>query len=270
MFENRRRIIGESLLTGAVVVAALSGYLIAIGYRVPTYHNGLLISPVLIFLFASFIVGVELRIGFHANLYITIAAAVLYLVLLPWSPLFGPGPDVGTLFDFSGDTLFLAVVLTLIASIEYVVRNQAIARSWFTPKATTWAGGVGVLSAILGLAIRTWAFGIPVGSHSPILAGFVLWMGLGGFLLGAVPTFLFVREFLLAPGVVVGGCFIYSVIVTWQSLQSIQQSGAAMDATSTTFTLLLVGWFVPLAVALLIGGLEYLLRARYLISPVNQ
>ncbi|MFC7044501.1 hypothetical protein ACFQH6_02950 [Halobacteriaceae archaeon GCM10025711] len=40
-----------------------------------------------------------------------------------------------------------------------------------------------------------------------------------------------------------------------------------MSATATTFTLYVVGWFVPLAFALLAGGVEYVVRRRLGVAP---
>lgn len=88
----------------------------------------------------------------------------------------------------------------------------------------------------------------------------VFWMGIGSFVLLALPVYLYGKYGLLAPLIVTLGLYALAVYETWTYFQDLIGSGATMSATPTLFYLYLTLWFVPLGSALLCGGAEYILR----------
>lgn len=78
----------------------------------------------------------------------------------------------------------------------------------------------------------------------------------GALLPGAVPAVLYVQKQLVIPGVTVGAIAIAALLSSPTGSKSAQLAGAS------DFAFYFIFWFVPLAIAIIIGGAEYLLRHR--------
>ena len=85
---------------------------------------------------------------------------------------------------------------------------------------------------------------------------------LGLVLLGSVPLVLFFRYRLLSPLLALLVCFTWAFYTSYQHFEEARATGATplgLDADSL-FGIL---WFIPLAIVLLVGLIEYLVRSRF-------
>ena len=184
---------------------------------------------------------------------------VVGLVLLPHVP----GLHLGSLFSANFPALFLLVFLYLVGAAEYGLRRPDLARRLLSRRAVGIGLVLGFVHAGLALVLRTavFGFGWPLrGLGAVVLAG---WMVGGAVLAGGIPTVAFVRFRLVTPVVVVVVAFVATAWETWRYLVDLQDSGASMAVAFTPFTGYLLAWFVVVAVALLMGILEYWAR-RYI------
>jgi len=108
----------------------------------------------------------------------------------------------------------------------------------------------GVVHALLAVGVRTVA-GAPTALWDP----YMLWALVGGFVIGACFTGLYVREGLLLPGVVSLALLAIGGSLTYNAYASLD--GAAPSFAWTPMTVYVTFWPLILAVVLLVGGSEW-------------
>lgn len=121
--------------------------------------------------------------------------------------------------------------------------------------------GAGLLGGLLHLVIAggvyVYFFGGPLYGFERITdVGFTVNVWVGAILLGAIPAILFVHKQLVTPGLTVGAIAVAAFLWSSPGPESAQLAGAS------DFAFYFIFWFVPLAIAIIIGGAEYLLRTR--------
>lgn len=84
---------------------------------------------------------------------------------------------------------------------------------------------------------------------------FNLNMIVGAFLLGAIPAVLLVERRLFTPTVTL---FVVVAAILFTSPRGLETN--PRDVGISDFAFYFVLWFIPLAIAILVGGLEYLIR----------
>lgn len=259
----------DALLGGLLVPMLFTGYLLVLsqhrhGVRGLFDYWRLSAFPVAWYLVPLASLGALLGVARHERLYRSAALAAVSLVAVPlaWFD-----PASGNLFQMNAPTSVLAVVAALVAATEYAARNRNVARRWVTRDALTTGLGAGVVHAVAAVAVRSGVFGFSPWVGDLFGIGLLAWSIVGTVLVGAAPAVLYVRLRLVTPALVVAGLFAAAFIDTWQYVQAVEASGAAMSATASTFTLYVVGWFVPLAAALLVGAGEYVVRRELGVAP---
>jgi hypothetical protein len=116
----------------------------------------------------------------------------------------------------------------------------------------------GITVAAVTLLLRAIVFPVEVNSTVELL-GFG-WTIFGAFMLAALPLALYQRYDIVSPLLVSGASYAVVLALTGQRYADLQTSGAAMSATPSWLTLFLVGWVAPLAVGVLAGVVEHLIR----------
>ncbi|MFD1514454.1 MULTISPECIES: hypothetical protein [Halomarina] len=111
----------------------------------------------------------------------------------------------------------------------------------------------GVLHALLAVGVR-----IVAGAPTALWDPYMLWALLGGFVVGACFTGLYVRAGLLLPGVVTLSLLAIGGVLTSNAYASL--NGASPSFAWTPMTVYVTFWPFILAVALLVGGGEWLGR----------
>lgn len=178
-------------------------------------------------------------------------ACVLTLVLA-FDPLFGPGPPTA-LRAFTIDAVFLAVCTALAAAGEWAVRHRQLVRLQFsrTDRTAALVGAVALSSA--HLVVRPLVDVEWPQAGVVFVAATVLWTLGGAALSGAVVALGWRRRRLVTPALVVVGTLLGGVAAT---VRSAPGGGIA----PTLLTVVSLGWFVPLVVALVMGWAESRLR----------
>ncbi|MXV61681.1 hypothetical protein GS429_06305 [Natronorubrum sp. JWXQ-INN-674] len=124
-------------------------------------------------------------------------------------------------------------------------------------------GGIvhAILALWLGAAVR--GRSIPVSTPDTPSGGLVVAVTLVGLvLLGAVPLALRIRKRLVTPLVALGVLFAWAFVSSWFHFETARDTGATPTGLYAD-SLFGVLWFVPLAVVLLLGIVEYAVRTRF-------
>lgn len=247
------------LLAGALTPALVTAYLVLVGDpRLPEPLGRYHASALLWLFYLAPLAGLGAAVvGLGPRLRVSAGLALLALFGLPW---YNQGVRGGSLFDVNFPALFALVVVLVVASVEWTVRNPARARDLFTRRATRIGLAVGVTHAALAHLLRTGVFGFELAGPSLVSLGIALWMTVGAIFLGATPAFLYARFDLRTPALLVAGLFVWTAWDTWQHVLALRESGAASALAFTPFTGYLVAWFVGVALAIGVGWLEQQLR----------
>ncbi|SDJ36065.1 hypothetical protein [Natronorubrum texcoconense] len=132
------------------------------------------------------------------------------------------------------------------------------------------AGGVGHALFALWLIgfVREGSFWGTNTPESPSGAAFLSVTILGLVLLGGVPFVLFFRYRLLSPFVALFTLFTWAFYGSYQHFEEARATGATPIGlyADSLFGIL---WFVPLAIVLLVGLVEYLVRSRFDSRPLE-
>lgn len=244
---------------GAVLGPILwTGYLLGLGVaNLPRPVGFYPASPLLWTLYIVPPSGVGMLVGWgYDRVHVTATIVPVIVALLPWTR---PLP-VATLFGLNHHLLFALVFGLLLAAVEYGARHPDLLGPHLTRRAIAIGLAFGVLHTVLAIWLRTVTFDLSWGLRSVFGLIIVAWMVLGALLVGGIPGWLLGRFSLVSPLFVVTGAFAWSALQTWEYVQALRASGAAMGVAFTTFTFYLLVWFVVLAVAVLAGGLEYRVR----------
>ncbi|SDD98174.1 hypothetical protein [Natrinema hispanicum] len=116
----------------------------------------------------------------------------------------------------------------------------------------------GTIISILTVLLLTVIF--PVYNYGPTPIGELVWFGIGMFFIVTIPIYLFQKYGVISSLMVALGSFLTAVAMTWLRIAEAAQAGAALSAGPTVLYLYLFFWLLPLAIALVVGGGEYLLR----------
>lgn len=92
------------------------------------------------------------------------------------------------------------------------------------------------------------------------IALFFVYLAIGALVVGAVPVALLRAQRLVSPFLVVAGSLTASAFVNWSTY--VAPSSSPTPVGPTPFGWYLLAWPGVLAVALLVGGIEYALRRR--------
>ena len=87
---------------------------------------------------------------------------------------------------------------------------------------------------------------------------FLVYIGIGALLLGAIPILLLVTKRLITPSLIVAAALTVSAYGTWSVYIAPPVTPAPVDPTP--FGWYLIGWVIVIAVALVAGGGEYEFR----------
>ena len=124
----------------------------------------------------------------------------------------------------------------------------------------------GVLHAIIALwssvFVRGGSFSGLFVPETPSGALFVSLTVLGLVLLGGIPVLLFYRYKLVAPAVALVVLFSWAFYSSYRYFEETRETGATSISLYTD-SLFGVLWFVPLALVLLAGAAEYVVRRRF-------
>ncbi len=208
--------------------------------------------------------GALFGLGFRP-LPVTSTLVPISMVAVPFTSVGSPG----TLFSVNFPLLFVLVALLVIAGVEYGLRYPARVRPILTRRAVGLGVGIGLAHAALAVVLRTVIFDLGWGGWTLLAVGLTTWMVLGAVLEAGIPAFLSVRYRLFTPMVVVVGLFTWTAVETWAYRLTLEETGAAMSVAFTPFTGYLVAWFAVVALAGLVGGVEYHLfaKSRDSVSP---
>ena len=89
----------------------------------------------------------------------------------------------------------------------------------------------------------------------------ILYTAVGAFTVGAIPSALLYAKRLTSPLIIVSGLFVASAFSNWATY--VAQTPTPTPVGPTAFGWYLLGWFVVLGVALVVGGLEQSVRHRW-------
>lgn len=245
----------------AAVVGALLGppavtaLLLALGYRLLPLGGLRGLWPVALYVVALAVLGATVAAALRLGLHATVVLAVVATVAAAVNGLFGPGPEWGDVLSFLAASMFLATGAAVVAVSEFALRYPGAAAREVSPRTVRMAATVGVGHLALWAALRSAAVRVPELPRTAFAAGLYAWLAIGGLALGAVPVVLWRERRLVAPAVVVIGAL---SLAAWRTLAG-PTPGEASIAPST-LTLYGGGWFLPLAVALVAGAVEWAIR----------
>lgn len=234
---------------------AVTALLLALGYRLLPLGGLRGLWPVAIYVVALAVLGATVAVAYRLGLYATVVLAVGVTVAAAPQGLFGPGPDVGDVLSFGAAATFLAAGTPVVAVAEFAWRYPEAAAREVPPRTARVAAAVGIAYFATWFGLRSVSLGGPQLRLTAFWLGYWAWAGVGMLALGAVPVVLWRERRLVAPAVVVVGAL---SLAAWRTLAG-PTPGEASIAPST-LTLYGGGWFLPLAVALLTGAVEWMLR----------
>ncbi len=245
--------------TRAAAVGALFGppavtaLLLALDYRLLPLGGLRSATPAILYVVALGALGATVAAAYRLGLHATVVLAVAATVAAAAQGLFAGG-DV---LSFLAASMLLAAGTAVVAVAEFTGRRPDAASRMVPPETARQVAAVGVAHFAAWLALRSVAVGGPTWRLSAFTAGLWVWVAVGTVALGAVPVVLWRERGLVAPGAVVAAGLAW---VAWVTLAG-RTVGAGGSLTSLA-TVYGVGWFLPLAVALAAGTVEYAIRAR--------
>jgi hypothetical protein len=263
---------------GVVVPAAVLALLVILGYDpgvlIETLRGEERAAGLAWLLLPLFALGAGAARALGAGVRASVAAAFAALVLAAATGLFAGGPP-RTLYGFAAAGTVVSVAGLLLFGAEYALRHPDRLRRAVSPVTLRRALLAGVAHAVLLLAVRgsvllsMWGTG--AARLGVLLGGFgalvLAWTALGAVLLGTAPAYLALRSRLVTPALAVVALSAYAAATTVVEELTRQATGAVPAAAMTPVTAYLVGWFAPLALALLLGAVEYRLRERLGVFP---
>ncbi|WP_306053652.1 hypothetical protein [Natronococcus wangiae] len=245
----RLRYLGFGLLPFAILA-----YLVGVGYD-PAFTTP---TDVVFFLSTGgFALAAALAV--RAGAWISVSVSLGGFALVPWLGDLGLGPHFIAFAAVVDALAFACVGGVVLIAIEYAVRNRrrvvdSVSRQTLL---RSFAVGIGhVLAVVLvaeaaGDAVLGIAAELPDGQ--PVEHAMLALVLIGLVALGAVPALLFIRWRLRLPALVVAGGFAFATYGTWRYVQETVHVGAS----PSPMIVYAVVWFVPLALALVLGALEY-------------
>ncbi|RQG86902.1 hypothetical protein EA462_14680 [Natrarchaeobius halalkaliphilus] len=245
---------------GSVSLPAIASiYFVATGYGLEGVVPPALLGVLLVGLGA--ILGGAFAAGYPASVGLSLVALVVLgpLWFVPIErPLSAPSADVAT-----GPVLAVTILAVYLLAAEYGVRNRKRVFEWFTTRTL----GVGLIGGGIHAVATIWmsAFvrqeSIELGAVTLVSAVTVLY-GAGGLVaLGAVASIALYRLRLVTPVVTLAALFSWTFYSTWESLETVRETGADPGISPRADTIYVVLWMVTLVAILVVGALEYSLRS---------
>ena len=238
----------------ALFPVAMLAYLAALGY-----DPSLAASTAGLFVVATGGFALAAVLAVRSGVRISVALSLATFALVPWLGDLGLGPQFVSFAAVVHALLFVAVGGVVLIALEYAVRNRERATESVSRRTLLASLGVGI-GHLLAVALTAEAAGDGVSgiatelfAAQPVEYAMLALVVVGLVALGAVPTLLFVRWQLRLPAVVVAVGFVLVTLRTWRYVQETVHLGASPSPMIAYAVL----WFVPLALALAVGGLEY-------------
>ncbi|MDG5758714.1 hypothetical protein QA600_05110 [Natronococcus sp. A-GB1] len=233
---------------------AMLAYLGAVGY-----DPSLTASAANLFVAATGGFALVAALAVRAGIRFSVALSLAAFALVPHLGDLGLGPHFVSFAAVVHALLFVAVGGIVLITLEYAVRNQGRATESVSRRGLLASLAVGI-GHLLAVALVAEAAGDGVSgiatelfAAQPVEYAMLALVVAGLVALGAVPTLLFVRWQLRLPVVVVAGGFALVTLWTWRYVRETVHLGASPSPMITYAVL----WFVPFALALVVGGLEY-------------
>jgi hypothetical protein len=233
---------------------AMLAYLAALGYDL-----SLAASAATLFVVASGGFALAAALAVRAGVRISVALSLAAFALVPWLGDLGLGPYFVSFAAVVHAFLFVAAGGVVLIALEYAVRNRVQVLDSVSRRTllASFAVGIGHLLAValVAEAAGDGVFGIAAElfDAQPIEYAMLALVVIGLVALGAGPALLFARWRLRLPAVVVAVGFAFATFRTWRYVQETTFPGASPSPMLSYA----VFWFVPFALALVIGGLEY-------------
>ncbi|AGB38014.1 hypothetical protein [Natronococcus occultus] len=247
-------------LSAVGLSVVMLAYLAAMGYDLAVG------TPPWILFFVSvggfaFVAALAVRSG----TWTAVLVSVVVLALVPHLGDLGLGPYFLTFGAVTRALAFACVGGTVLIALEHAVRNRERVLESVSRGTIIASLGVGV-GHLLTVVLVAEAAGDGVSgivsepfAAQPVEYAMLALVVTGLVALGAVPTLLYARWGLRLPAVVVAVGFALATVRTWRYVHDTVHLGASPSPMITYAVL----WFVPFALALVVGGLEYLrIRGR--------
>lgn len=229
-------------------------YLAALGY-----DPSLAVSTAGLFVVATGGFALTAALAVRAGARISVALSLAAFALVPHLGDLGLGPHFVSFAAVVHALLFVAVGGIVLIALECAVRNQGQATEFVSRRAllASLAVGIGHLLAVVLVAeaagdgvsgIATELF-----AAQPVEYAMLALVIIGLVALGAGPALAFARFRLRLPALVVTVGFALATVRTWHYARETVHLGASPSPMITYAVL----WFVPFALALIVGGLEY-------------
>lgn len=158
------------------------------------------------------LVGIGLAVGTAWAQGFRISPLLVIGLTLPWPMIFSSHPFRG--YAGASYVYLLFVVVYGLIGTEAALRSDVQSSEVLQTKLGQYALAFGMAHFLLGFGILIYARGFYLLSGVAIV--FVIASGVGLFLLGAVPVFLWWRRRILSPGLLVAGWSIWGVYGIWQ------------------------------------------------------
>ncbi|WP_255170221.1 hypothetical protein [Natrononativus amylolyticus] len=141
------------------------------------------------------------------------------------------------------------------------LREALTAPSWAAIRLGVVAGVVHAAAVLwVGAFVRqqsVWTRYYPAQPSAALVTAYVVF---GLVVLGGVAAVLLVHGRLVTPAAALLVVFSWATYRSWQSFEAAREAGVTPGVTLRPDAAYLFFWFVPLALALLVGALEYALR----------
>jgi hypothetical protein len=265
---TRRAPLRAALAGSLLAPAALLVGLLALGYDPRFAGPSGVPSPVSLALLVvpTAAVGAGAALALRHGVRLTPPLVVGAYAYAATTGLFAGGPPRGV-GSFAAANLLLSTTGLLAVAAEFAARRRRAVRAALSPGALRWALAVGTLHALVLVGVRTALFEAPL-SMTPFATLLTLWLLVGATLLGATPAYLAVRSRLVVPAALVAALSAGGLAVTVRS-ELARRATVEVGATigPSPLTAYLVGWLGPLALALLAGLVEYVVRSRSGLAP---
>lgn len=125
-----------------------------------------------------------------------------------------------------------------------------------SPSVISLAAGIGLSAVTVILLVGIF----PMYSYGPPTTLELLWVIIGMLVLGSASVFPKLRYNVISPLIVIPLLYIVSLVLMWKRIQAAYQAGVSLQAGPSYLDYVIIFWFVPLSIALVLGGIEFLFR----------
>lgn len=246
----RRPYLGFGLLPFAVLA-----YLGGIGYDLSFSA-----STVGVFVVSMGGFALAAALAVRAGAWTSVSLSLAVFALVPWLGDLGLGQHFVSFAAVVDALLFVAVGGVALIAIEYAVRNRERVLDSVSRRTLLRSFAIGIGHALAVVLVAEAAGDAVLGiatelfDAQPVEYAMLVLVVIGLVSLGAVPALLFARCRLRLPALVTAGAFAFATYRTWRYAQETAHVGAS----PSPMIVYAVFWFVPLALALVLGAFESL------------